>query len=103
MNRFLIIPLLLIALGACGMLIRRYIAAWLLVFILLGAPIIRMNRRLWERRRRSLPTAHYQFQFSDSSILLAEQTLLSYLRWILPPVYLKHNDDQTRYQNRCSR
>ncbi len=33
---FVILPLLLIGLGACGMLIRRYIAAWLLVFALLA-------------------------------------------------------------------
>lgn len=34
---FLIVPLLLIGLGVCGMLIRRYLAAWLLVFALLAA------------------------------------------------------------------
>ncbi len=46
---FVIIPILLIGLGACGMLIRRYIAAWLLAFGLLAAAGSLLYRQLTSR------------------------------------------------------
>ena len=46
---FIIIPLLMIGLGACGMLIRTYTAAWLLVFMLLAAAGTLLYRTLTSR------------------------------------------------------
>ena len=51
---FLIIPALLICLGACGMLIRRYIAAWLLVFGLLAAAGTLLYKLLTSRANERL-------------------------------------------------
>ena len=46
---FLILPLLLIALAACGILIRSYPVAWLLVFLVLGAAGTFLYRSLTAR------------------------------------------------------
>ncbi len=46
---FLILPVLLICLAACGMLIRQYPAAWILAFALLGAGGMLLYRNIMAR------------------------------------------------------